>query len=729
MNKFTAKKRILKLRQEINIHRYNYHVLDKETISAAALDSLKNELFELENKYPELITADSPSQRVGGEALAKFNKVTHSRPMISLFDAFSESDMKLWEERNHNYLSSIGKDFKTKKGPRYYCELKLDGLAINLRYNRGVLSQGATRGDSKVGEDVTNNVKTINSIPLKLFCPSRAELEALNLDRQAQTTIIDLVQSGRIEVRGEAIMSKDALDRVNRKYIKLGKKVLVNARNGVAGSLRQLNPKITAERNLDFYAYDLLLGDYDRGEILATREQADKLTRLLGFKTLVQNQTCYDLEEVFSFYKLVERKRSKLAFDIDGVVVKFNDLKMWRVLGVVGKAPRYMMAYKFSAEQATTIVEDVVWQVGRTGTLTPTAVFKPVKVGGATISRSTLHNFDEIKRLGLKLGDTVIIERSGDVIPKVVQVLKNLRTGGEKKILIPQHCPICGGRVIKEEGEVAYRCVNKHCYAVNLRRISHFVSQGAVNMAGLGPKLIEQFIQNALIKDAADLYVLNKEDLMSLDRFAEKKADNVLTIIAQRRVLEIGRFIYALGIRHVGEETAAILAKLPELFLSPTQQNALYQRRDKEGRRIINMAVYLDFWQDLDKDKLEKINDIGPIVAQSILDFWRDEKNIKLVNKFITNGVILIQESSIKANSKYLFGQSFVFTGTLDSLTRAEAKDRIKALGGRVKESVTKDLDYLVVGVRTGSKYSQAQKLGIKVLTESEFLQLLKNAE
>ncbi len=712
MTKIEAKNRVAKLREEIDFHRYNYHVLDRETISPAALDSLKNELFRLENEYPDLVTPDSPTQRVAGRPLSKFQKSVHSQPMISLFDAFSEEDMRAWEERNDNYLKGRGEGRSRAGYKEYYCELKLDGLAINLRYENGLLIQGATRGDGKVGENVTDNIRTINSIPLRLRLPSDKELSALNLNATESRTLSALISGGTIEVRGEAIMTKAVFSALNKKYGRAGQAVLANTRNGVAGSIRQLDSRITAERQLEFYAYDLLLADYERGELVRTRASSDRLANLLGFRTLKQNRICRSLEEVFDFYKTIEQGREKLPFEIDGTVVKVNDLKMWPILGVVGKAPRYMMAYKFSAEQATTRVKDVVWQVGRTGALTPTALLEPVKVGGATISRSTLHNFDEIGRLDLRLGDTVIIERSGDVIPKVLQVLKNLRNGSEKRIAPPKRCPMCGGPVIREPGEVAYRCANKRCYAVNLRQIIHFVSKGAADLEGLGPKLIEQFLTAGLIRDAADLYALKKEDLLSLERFAEKKADNVLAMIASRKTLDLGRFIYGLGIRHVGEETAALLASR---LSSPLASGEL---------RIKDLIKY---FQSLSVSELEDLEDVGPIVAESIAEFWRDKHNLELLEKFNARGIRLVSSDSGAKNQARLklSGEIFVLTGTLSSLTRSEAKDRIKMLGGKVKETVTRETAYVVAGLEPGSKYGEAKRLGIKILDEKEFLNLL----
>ncbi|MFA5023501.1 MAG: NAD-dependent DNA ligase LigA [Patescibacteria group bacterium] len=712
MDKTEAKIRVDKLKKEIDFHRYNYHVLDRETISPAVLDSLKNELFKLENEFPDLITPDSPTQRVSGKPLTKFKKVIHDQAMISLFDAFTEDEMRAWQERNNNYLK---RDFK----PAYYGELKLDGLAISLKYQNGLLVSGATRGDGRSGEEVTGNIKTINSLPLKLRVPSEKELVALGLARPEAAEILKLLKNGLIEIRGEAVMSKKVFSELNKKYARAGKALLANTRNAVAGSIRQLDPKITAERKLDFYAYDVLLSEtsgrsYERGEIIARRDQADKLANLLGLKTLKQNRICKDLETVFSFYKEVEKKRESLPFEIDGTVVKVNDLKMWPILGIVGKAPRYMMAYKFSAEQATTRINDVVWQVGRTGALTPTALLEPVKVGGAVISRSTLHNFDEIKRLDLRRGDTVIIERSGDVIPKVLAVLKNLRSGQEKKITPPTVCPMCGDPVAKVAGEVAYRCRNKRCYAVNLRQIIHFVSKGAADLEGLGPKLIEQFLTAGLIKEAADLYTLKKEDLLSLERFAEKKAANVIAMINSRRRLDLASFIYGLGIRHVGEETATALAPLIA-----------------DSKKEISPRELAENFQKLKVQDLEKINDIGPIVARSISDFWQAKSNLELLEKFNKEDVKLFifgpaGSGQDAAQSTKLADRTFVLTGVLTSLTREEAKDKIKALGGRVKESVSQKTDYVVVGEAPGAKYDQAKKLGVKILTEKEFLEMIK---
>ncbi|MFA6513891.1 MAG: NAD-dependent DNA ligase LigA [Patescibacteria group bacterium] len=723
MNIIEAKNRLEKLKLEIDYHRYNYHVLDRETISAAALDSLKNELFALENEYSELITPDSPTQRVAGRPLDKFEKTKHSRPMISLFDAFSENDMLGWRERNDNYLGRAMRE-------EYYCELKLDGLALSLRYEAGRLVLAATRGDGQVGENVTMNVKTIQSIPLSLRKPKETELAAVGFSKTEIKIIYDLLDKGIIEIRGEAIMAKKVFSELNKKYINSGRPPLANTRNGVAGSIRQLDSKITAERKLDFYAYDLLLADYERGEVILTKEQSDCLVRLLGLKVLTDNSVCENLEAVFSFFKKVGERRAKLPFEIDGVVVKVNNLKMWPVLGIVGKAPRYMMAYKFPAEQATTRINDIVWQVGRTGALTPTAILEPVAVGGATISRSTLHNFDEIERLDLRLGDTIIIERSGDVIPKVISVLKNLRIGKEKKIIPPSICPMCGGKIEQVKTEVAYRCLNKKCFAISLRQIAHFVSKGAANFDGLGPKLIEQFLSSGLIKDAADIYNIKKEDLLSLDRFAEKKADNVIAMINSRRELDLARFIYGLGIRHVGEETAMTLAEMikHDNQLSEKSLKSKNQLSDNQLSDFLKIADLIIFFQNKTEENLAEMEDIGPIVAESIYVFWRDQKNLEVLKKFEDNGVILTVETprNNKVKNSGLNEKIFVLTGSLSSLTRMQAKDKIRALGAKTKESVTKDTDYVVAGESSGSKYDKARELGIKILNEEEFLQIIK---
>lgn len=722
MIKAEAKKRIEKLIKEIDFHRYNYHVLDQETLAPAALDDLKAELFRLENEFPELIKPNSPTQRVAGEVSKKFKKTVHSLPMISLFDAFSENDILAWQERNENYL-------KKTLNPTYYCELKLDGLALNIKYEKGLFVLAGTRGDGKVGENVSSNVKAIASVPLNLRRPEISELKKIGLSELEIKRFFKILEEGTIEIRGETIMTKKVFADLNKKYQASGKVLLANTRNAVAGSIRQLDSRISAERKLDFYAYDIILSEKEqnslaekvliRGDLIRTREMADKLVSLLGFKGLKYNTLCQGLSEVFSFYKNVEKKREALNFEIDGVVVKFNDLKMWETLGIVGKAPRYMMAYKFSAEQATTRIKDIIWQVGRTGVLTPTAVLEPVRVGGALISRSTLHNFDEIRRLDLMIGDTVVIERSGDVIPKVISVLKNLRIGTEKTIKAPEICPICEGKIERLGDEVAYRCLNKNCYAVNLRKISHFVSKGAVDMEGVGPKVIEQFLEISLIKDAADLYVLKKEDLLSLERFGEKKADNILKIIEIKKIINLADFIFALGIRHVGEETANIISELLVTDLELAEK----------GEETFSISSLIKYFRSKKLDYFQNINGFGPIMGESLYNYFQDEHNLNLLKKFSDNGVKINVSAFLnkpKTGNKNFTGRTFVLTGSLLGLTREEAKDKIKELGGKVSADVSIKTDYLLLGEDPGSKFEKAKKLGVKIITKEEFLQMIK---
>lgn len=713
MNKLEAEKKIEKLRKEIDKQRYNYHVLDKETMDEAVLDGLKSDLFKLELAYPDLITPDSPTQRVAGEALDKFEKVSHLLPMVSLFDAFSEDDMVAWQKRNENYLKRAFKE-------DYYCELKLDGLAISIRYQSKKLSLAATRGNGRIGENVSQNVRTIASVPLAIRSVSEKELLNIGIEKNNLARLLSYINSGKLEVRGEAIIKKSIFKKLNKNNVKAGKAKLANTRNAVAGSIRQLDPKITASRQLDFFAYDLIFPQEERGSLIYYKHQLDGLLRLLGFKVLANNSIAKNLEEVFAFYTQVEKKREALDFEIDGVVVKVNDLRLWPTLGVVGKAPRYMMAYKFSAEQAETKLLDVVWQLGRTGVLTPIAVLEPVRVGGALISRATLHNFDEINRLGIKINDTIILERSGDVIPKITSLIKSLRIGNEKTIKVPSKCPRCEGEVERLSGEVAYRCTNPNCYAVSLRQIYHFVSKGGADLAGLGPKLIEQFMTSGLIKDAADLYTLKKSDLLELERIGEKKADNIVKLISERKKIDLAHFIYALGIRHVGEETAATLASD---FLKTEKEHKLSLSEE------VSPSALSAYFKSRSQEYLSNLADIGEVVANSIYDYFNNDDNLKFIAKLEKNGLKLkinsSLDSSIVGKNEEVEGKTFVLTGTLSSLTRQAAKDRIKALGGKTKDSIRKDLDYLVYGDSPGSKLTKAKKAGIKTLNESEFIELL----
>ncbi|MEA3463700.1 MAG: NAD-dependent DNA ligase LigA [Patescibacteria group bacterium] len=734
MDKQQAKKRIEKLREEINHHRYLYHVLDKQEISDGALDSLKNELFKLEQAYPNLITLDSPTQRVAGKPLDKFKKVRHSVPMMSLFDAFNSEDMRDWEKRLYSLIS---REFRLD----YYCELKLDGLAASLRYKKGVFAQGATRGDGVIGEDITQNLRTIEAIPLVLRRPKKGQLTKIGLAKDAIINIQTALEKGTIEVRGEVIMAKTVFGKLNKKYKKQGRALLANPRNAAAGSIRQLDAKLAAERQLDYYVYDLILPlsprlamasakratpsmvlssprlrsgqARERGDLLQKQEQKIELAKLLGFKVLKYNKYCKNIEKVFKFHDHWEKNRDKLDFQCDGVAVKVNKLALWPRLGAVGKGPRYMMAYKFAAEQATTKVKDVVWQVGRTGALTPIAILNPVRVGGVTISHATLHNMDEIQRLSLKIGDTVIIERAGDVIPKVIKALPKLRDGDERDIRLPAECPVCGGKIDKAPGEVAYRCANKNCYAVNLRKLIHWASKGALDIEGLGPKIIEQLVKEGIVGDLSDFYTLKKGDLKPLERFAEKSAENLVKAIQDRKRVKLERFIYGLGIRHVGEETALLLAKNFSVY------NITYPKS-----KISDLIFY---FKGIKPESLEAMEDVGPIVAKSISDWFYNQHNLELLEKLEKKGVGFIEDyrEYIKKSPKFQ-NKKFVLTGTLNSLTRYEAKRKIRELGGNISSAVSKNTNFVVAGIDPGIKYDKAKKLGVNIIDEKEFLEIIK---
>jgi len=697
MNKEEAKKRIEKLRKEIDHYRYLYHVLDKEEISAEALDSLKKELFDLEQQYPDLITPDSPTQRVGGKPLKEFKKVKHPTPMLSFNDCFSREDMIAWEKRFMDFLGN--KVHQSEKF--YYCELKFDGLAVEFHYEDGIFVCGATRGDGYVGEDVTQNIKTIEAIPLRLF---DKEEVIENLKKEGLDHIVKKIEKNfpkKIVARGEVIMHKKELERLNQEQIKKGLKPFANPRNAAAGSVRQLDPKITASRKLDSYAYSLVT---DFGQ--KTHEEEHLILKALGFKINPYSKPAKNLEEVFEFHDYWAKHRDKLPYEIDGVVVILNNEEDFNRAGYVGKAPRAAIAYKFALKQATTIVEDIIVQVGRTGVLTPVAILKPVNVGGVTISRSTLHNFEEIKRLGLKIGDTVIVGRAGDVIPQILQVLPDLRTGKEKEFQIPKRCPMCNSPIIKEEGGIIYRCSNKKCFAITRRSLYHFVSKGAFDMVGVGPKIIDRLLEENLIRDAADLFELEEGDLMVLERFGEKSAKNIIEAIQSHKKINLARFIYALGILHVGEETADVLAT--------------YLLKIKNIKRPRDL---LEAMKKVSQKDLESIEDIGPKVAESIKSWFEEKNNQKLLEKLDKVGIEIEKPETVSLKLK---GKTFVLTGTLSTMTREEAKERIKRLGGKVSSSVSNQTDFVVAGAEPGSKYDKAKELGVKIIDEKEFLEMIK---
>ena len=687
MNKKEAKERIGKLKNLINYHRYLYHVLDREEISQPALDSLKKELFDLEQNYPEFITLDSPNQRVGGKALTKFEKVRHSKPMLSFNDAFSREDMEDWRDRISKLLEK-----SEIAGVGYFCEPKLDGLAIELIYEEGIFRTGSTRGDGIFGENVTQNLKTIESVPLKL---REMEDVSKDLEREGLKEIAKNIKENgpkEVVVRGEAVITKKTFELVNKEQVKRSISPFANPRNLAAGSLRQLDSKITAQRKLDITAYGLIS---DFGQ--KTHEEEHKILAALGFKTNNKfSKYCKDLIEVFDFHQFWQKNRDKLPYEIDGIVVTVNNNRIFEKLGVVGKAPRAAIAYKFPLKEATTIVEDIGIQVGRTGALTPVAYLKPVKIGGVIISRATLHNEDEIKRLGLKIGDTIVVGRAGDVIPDIVKVLPELRTGKEREFHLPKRCPACGTKLIKQEGEVVWRCLNRKCFARLRRYFYHFVSKGAFNIVGLGHKIIDRLIDANLISDPADLFKLEIGDILSLERFAEKSAENLIKAVQSKKQITLSRFIYALGIRNVGEETAKDLSEN-------------FQTLEKLKTAAL--------------EELQKIKDIGPIVAKSIFDWLSLKRNLEFLEKMEKVGIEIILEK--KVNYKPLEGKTFVLTGTLKTITRQEAKEKIRSLGGEVSESVSKKTDFVVAGKEPGSKFKIAKELGLKIINEQKFLELI----
>jgi DNA ligase (NAD+) len=665
MTQREAQVRIEKLRKEIDHHRYVYHVLDRQEISDAALDSLKDELYKLEQQFPQLITPDSPTQRVAGEPLPGFTKVTHPTRMLSLNDGFSEEDLTDWIER----MNRLDPHAKLS----FFAEPKIDGLAISLQYEDGMLVLGATRGNGTVGEDVTANIRTINSIPLRL------------------NTIPALKKSKRIEVRGEVYLTKKVFEAINKEREKAGEPLFMNPRNTAAGSIRQLDPKLTAKRDLRFIAYAL---PTDLGQ--TTHHEEHELLKAMGFYTDPDARECHDSADVLKFFEGIHAKREKLPCQIDGVVVIVNENRLFDKFGVIGKAPRGALAMKFPAEQATTIVEDIQVQIGRTGALTPVAHLRPVRVAGTTVKRATLHNIDEITRLGLKIGDTVIIEKAGDIIPDVVEVLPKLRTGSEKTFRMPRTCPVCGEKVQRKEGEVAYYCVNADCPGRQREGMYHFVSKKGLDIDGLGPKLIDQLLENDLIKTPADLFAITEQDLQPLERFAETSAHNLVESIHAASSVPLERFIFALGIRHVGEQTAVVLA-------------------DHFGS--------FEKLQHVQREELDELPDVGPVMAESIVEYFGRPSTKKYLGQLLPH--LHIQHVAKKKSAKFK-DITVLFTGTLESMTRDDAKAMVRAEGGKVVSSVTKDLDYLVVGAEAGSKLDKAQKLGVKILTEQQFLKMVK---
>jgi len=667
MDKDTAEKRIAELRKTIEYHNRRYYQQDAPTISDAEYDRLMRELQELEQLYPDNDIASSPTQRVGAAPLAKFASFIHPQAMMSLANAFSIEEIHDFDQRIKRLAKNEHID--------YVAEPKLDGLAVNLIYENGYFIRGATRGDGTIGEDVTQNLKTISSLPLKIKGNSQHPLPEF------------------IEIRGEVYMEKQSFSKLNHRREEEGEDPFANPRNAAAGSLRQLDPKITARRPLNIFLYGIGsvrgLSFSSHWEILQ-----NLVTWGLPVNPLIEQVA--DISTCISYFEYIGSKRLSLPYEIDGVVLKVNNLSIQKILGRVSRSPRWALACKFQAEQASTVIKDIIVQVGRMGTLTPVAVMEPVNVSGVMVSRATLHNEDEILKKDIRIGDTVLIQRAGDVIPEVVQVITAKRTGQEKEFHMPRHCPECGSQIVRLEGEVAHRCVNLSCPAQIKEHIRHFASRGAMDIEGLGEKVSAQLFDAKLIGDPADLYFLSKDQLLALDRQAEKSVQKLLNAIERSKTPPLDKFIFALGIRHVGERTAKLLA---EHFSSVED--------------LMNVASV----------DLTLISEIGPEIAQSIVEFFAEDKNKKVMKKFHRVG-LSPQKNDVLTNTM-LQGKAFVFTGSLQNMSRNEAKTLVEALGGIVQSSVTSKTSYVVAGVEPGSKMDRAISLGITVISEEEFLKLI----
>ncbi len=657
-----VKKEIEELREKLRYHEYKYYVLDEPEISDAAYDRLMNRLKGLEAAHPELVTPDSPTVRVGGAPREGFQTVRHARPMLSLDNAFSHDALRDWDRRVRQGSG--------REKIEYIAEHKFDGLSISLQYEDGVLARGVTRGDGTTGEDVTPNVKTIRSIPLRV---EAAVLKKTKLPAD-------------FEVRGEVMMTRKAFEALNRQQEQIGGKIFVNPRNSAAGAVRVLDPAITASRRLDFFAYYLLV---DGKAPFAKHSESLQALKQLRFRASDDWKLCAGIEAVTAYCDEWDTKREKLPYEIDGVVIKVNSVAIQNELGYTAKAPRWAIAYKYPARQETIV------QVGRTGTLTPVAVLEPVQVGGVTVSRSTLHNMDEIERLGLQIGDTVLIERAGEVIPHVLKVVKEGKQ--RKPFEMPKRCPECGSAIHHVEGEVAYRCVNAACPAKRKESLLHFAGRHAMNIDGLGEKIVDQLVDKGMVKDVADLYALKLEELAGLERMAEKSAQNLLDEIEASKKNSLARLIYALGIQFVGERTGQLLA---EHFSSLEELAAAKE------------------------EELMEVPEVGPKVAASIAEFFSEPANRQLIKKLRKTGVHPTAEKRQVKSDKFA-GKSFVFTGGLANRSREEAGEIVQQHGGKVSSSVSKKTDYVVVGADPGSKYEKAKELGVTILSEAEFEKLV----
>lgn len=660
--------RIKELRQALHWHNYRYYVLDDPEISDAEYDRMMQELVNLEADFPDLMSLDSPTLRVGALPLDKFETIEHSIPMLSLENAFNDQDIMEFDRR-------IKRNLNIDSDIIYTAEPKLDGVAVELVYENGRLITASTRGDGFYGELITSNVRTIRSVPLRLH-------------NEKEKTIPSL-----LEVRGEVFIAKEAFKNLNDERLDENLPPFANPRNAAAGSLRQLDSKITAKRPLEIFVYGV-----GRITDLVLESHSDTLYALqkLGFRINPHIRPKVTVKEVIDCYKELNEQRDLLPYDIDGMVIKVDSVASQRLLGATSRSPRWAIAYKFKAIQETTQIADIEVQVGRTGTLTPVAHLVPVKIGGVTVSRATLHNEDEIKRKDIKIGDTVLVQRAGDVIPEVVKVIISKRTGEEKTFKMPLSCPVCDSSVIRSENEAALRCINTSCPAQVKERIKHFASKGAFDIDGLGDKLIEQLVEKKLLHSYADIFQLKEDVLKDLERMGSKSAENIVRAIEASKQITLNRFIYALGIRHVGEHVAGILA-----------------RSFKSLEKLIGTK----------KEELEAIDGVGPVVAESIVGFFGQDENRKIVTKIIDSGVQILRDNAHKQGT--LAGKIFVLTGTLETLTRDEAKKAIERAGGKVTGSVSRNTDYLVAGASPGSKFKRAEELGVEIIDEKTLNGLL----
>ncbi|MFA6392715.1 MAG: NAD-dependent DNA ligase LigA [Candidatus Paceibacterota bacterium] len=687
MNDSNIENRIIKLREEISRLRTEYHEKNNPKVTDDVYESLTRELHDLESKYPEFSDADSSLNRVAGKPLEMFKKVKHDVRMLSLNDVFSEEEIIDWETRCLKIFGSP----TSRNIVNYFCEVKLDGLSASLHYKDGVFVRGATRGDGFIGEDVTENLKMINSIPL-ILPPQTPPPSTPPLSRGGRML-------GDIEIRGEVVMTKKAWERLNKKQEKLGKPTFANTRNAAVGSLRQLDPKVVKDRELSFFAWDIAQTTIKNYELrIKNHSDKHKLLKELGFQVAPYEKKVKDLKEVFSFIKEVGKLRASLPYGTDGMVISVDNLELQDSLGVVGKAPRYMTAYKYEAERATTVVTGITVNVGRTGVMTPLAHFNPTLVAGSTISKATLHNMDQIERLDIRVGDTVVIQKAGDVIPEVVEVLTNMRTGKEKKFKMPEFCPVCGFKIERKTGvgesSVAFYCTNKDCSARSRRGLQHFVN--IYEIYEIGPKILDRLKDEGLISDPADLFTLEVADLSGLERFGLKSAENIINSIASHKKVLLWRFLYALGIIHVGEQTAQDLA---------------------------NHFGSLTLISKASEENINSIENIGPVVSRSIYEYFNQKENLAFMDKLFQNGVV-IDNTMIKSTNR-LKDKVFVLTGTLETLSREDAKKMIIKEGGRVSGSVSSKTDYVLAGEDPGSKLQDAKKLGVKIIGELEFLQII----